>query len=85
MYKSRLPGLSVVQQVLLIFNGKILKPSGETVQLVNLRRICAWCVEESLIGDVKPSYASSTRRAIPKGGREASFIKFVATSQEKEV
>lgn len=74
MYKLRLPGLRVVQQVLLIFNVKILKPSGETVQLVNLRRIRAWRVEERLIGDVKPSYASSTRRAIPKGGREASFI-----------
>nr|DAM58275.1 MAG TPA: hypothetical protein [Caudoviricetes sp.] len=52
MYKSRLPGLRVVQQVLLIFNVKILKPSGETVQLVNLRRIRAWRVEERLIGDV---------------------------------
>ena len=84
MYKSRLPGLSVIQQVLLIFNVKILKPSGETVQLVNLRRIRAWRVEERFIGDVKPSYASSTRRAIPKGDREV-FYKIVATSQEKEV
>ena len=75
VYKIRLPGLRAVQQVLLIFNVKILKPFfGETVQLVNLRRIRAWRVEERLIGDVKPSYASSTRRAIPKGGREASFI-----------
>ena len=48
MYKSRLPGLSVVQQVLLIFNVKILEPSGETVQLVNLRRVRAWRVEERL-------------------------------------
>lgn len=45
------------------------------MQLVNLRRIRAWHVEERLIGDVKPSYASSTRRAIPKGGREAFLYK----------
>jgi len=37
VYKIRLPGLRAVQQVLLIFNVKILKPFfGETVQLVNL-------------------------------------------------
>lgn len=54
------------------------------MQLVNLRRVRAWRVEERLIGDVKPSYASSTRRAIPKGGREAFYIKSLRR-RKKEV
>lgn len=36
-------------------------------------RLCAWRVEERLIGDVKPSYASFTRRATPKVVRETFF------------